>query len=46
MYIDELSVYLNNALTKCTFNSVWVNHLFYADDTVLLTPSAQAMQTP
>ena len=45
MYIDELSVCLNNALTGCIFNSVWVNHLFYADDAVLLVPSPQAMQT-
>ena len=45
MYIDELSACLNNVLTRCIFNSVWVNHVFYGDDAVLLAPSSQAMQT-
>ena len=37
---------LNNVLTGCVFNSVWINHVFYVDDAVLLAPTPQVMQTP
>ena len=32
VYIDELSTLLNDTSTGCMFNSVRINHLFYADD--------------
>ena len=28
----------------CNFNCVYVNHLVYADDTILLAPSPSALQ--
>ena len=44
VYIDELSVRLSQTSTGCILNNVRVNHLFYADDSVLLSPSPQSMQ--
>jgi len=44
VYIDDLSVGLNNLKTGCNFNGVFVNHLVYADDTVLLAPAPSALQ--
>ena len=44
LYIDDLSVKLNNVSTGCIFNGGRINHLFYADDAVLLAPSPHAMQ--
>ena len=44
MFIDELSVSLNAANIGCHINSLPVNHLFYADDSVLIAPSPQALQ--
>ena len=34
VFVDELSHKLTNANVGCHINSVCLNHLFYADDTV------------
>jgi len=44
VYMDELSVILNNNTIGCNVNGVQTNHMFYADDSVLLAPSASALQ--
>ena len=45
IYLDELSTLLNNCNTGCTINSCVANHLFYADDSILLGSSPKALQT-
>lgn len=44
IFIDELSILLNNSFTGCVINSTFINHLFYADDSVILAPSPTALQ--
>ena len=44
IYIDDLSHILGNTHAGCYINGVCVNHLVYADDTVILAPSAQGLQ--
>ena len=44
VYIDDLSHDLNDMKIGCNFNGIYVNHLVYADDTVLLAPSPSALQ--
>ena len=44
LYVDELSSILNNTRVGCLINNVTYNHLIYADDTVLIAPSARALQ--
>jgi hypothetical protein len=44
VYMDELSGRLNNCHIGCCLNGVCLNHLFYADDSVLLAPSADGLQ--
>ena len=44
LYMDDLSKLLSNAGVGCSINSVISNHLFYADDSVLLAPSPKALQ--
>jgi hypothetical protein len=44
VYLDNLSVILSNANCGCSINSCCVNHLFYADDSVLIAPSPRALQ--
>ncbi len=44
VYIDDLSCNLNNLNIGCNLNNVSINHLVYADDTVLLAPSPSALQ--
>ena len=44
LYIDDLSIMLSRLPTGCMFNGVRMNHLFYADDSVLLSPSPHSMQ--
>ena len=44
LYIDNLSVDLNNSGVGCNFNNKTINHLCYADDLVLFTPSAKSLQ--
>ena len=45
MYMDELSVCLHKLPIGCCSGDIVVNHLMYADDIVLLAPSAKGMQT-
>ena len=40
IYVDDLSEQLNECKTGCKFNDLLVNHLMYADDLVILAPSA------
>lgn len=44
VYIDDLSTGLNRLKVGCNFNGVSVNHIVYADDTVLLAPAPSALQ--
>ena len=44
IYVDDLSAKLINLKIGCKINYVYVNHLMYADDTVLIAPSYTAMQ--
>jgi len=44
VFTNELSVMLNKASVGCHINSQPVNHLFYADDSVILAPTPQALQ--
>ena len=44
IFMDDLSVMLNNVNIGCMLNSKIINHLFYADDSVLIAPTTQALQ--
>jgi hypothetical protein len=44
VYIDDLSKRLLQCKVGCNINGSWVNHIVYADDTVLLAPSPAALQ--
>ena len=44
VYIDDLSRILCSMPYGCYINNTCVNHLVYADDTVLLAPSPGALQ--
>ena len=43
-YIDDLSISLSKANAGCTFGGMSVNHLSYADDMAILSPSASGLQ--
>ena len=43
MYIDDLSVNLKMCPTGCIAGGTNVNHLMYADDIVVLSPSATGL---
>ena len=43
IYVDELSKMLNNVHVGCFVGTMLVNHLLYADDLVLLSPSAAGL---
>ena len=40
IYVDDLSLDLTKANVGCYFTSSCVNHLFYADDSMLIAPSS------
>ena len=40
VYVDGLSTILNKTEIGCKFNGLLYNHLIYADDTVIIAPSA------
>ena len=40
LYMDNLSVRLNNVSTGCMMRESKINHLMYADDIVLISPTA------
>ena len=44
VYIDELSVSLSSSHAGCVIGSKMINHFAYADDLVLLCPSAKGLQ--
>ena len=44
LYMNDLSVRLNQQVIGCNYNGVVMNHMFYADDSVLLAPSPSALQ--
>ena len=44
VYVDGLSHILNKVKVSCRINNVSLNHLMYADDTVLISPSAGGLQ--
>ena len=43
IYVDELSKMLNNVHVGCLVGTMLVNHLMYADDLVLLSPSTAGL---
>ena len=44
LYMDRLSVTLSNTKVGCALFKIMVNHLAYADDLVILSPSAKGLQ--
>uniref|UniRef100_A0A8C6PLS6 Reverse transcriptase domain-containing protein n=1 Tax=Nothobranchius furzeri TaxID=105023 RepID=A0A8C6PLS6_NOTFU len=44
LYLDELSVTLNDSKTGCLVGDRLVNHLIYADDLVLMSPYSAGLQ--
>ena len=44
VYMDDLSKILCNSNIGCYVNETCVNHLLYADDTVLISPSPSGLQ--
>ena len=44
VYLDDLSEILIRTNVGCNINGTCVNHLVYADDTVLIAPSPMALQ--
>ena len=44
IYIDDLCANLSDTKTGCNINGVFINHLMYADDSVLIAPSPVALQ--
>ena len=44
VYVDDLSQTLNRCRTGCLLGNITINHLMYADDLVLLSPSATGLR--
>ena len=44
IYVDHLSTHLSSVKTGCFINGECMNHLFYADDAVLLAPTPGSLQ--
>ena len=44
IFMDDLSILLTRSNIGCHINSKAVNHLFYADDSVLIAPSPYALK--
>ena len=44
VYVDDLSHTLNRCRTGCLSGNITINHLMYADDLVLLSPSATGLE--
>ena len=44
VYVDDLSQILNRCRTGCLSGNITINHLMYADDLVLLSPSATGLK--
>ena len=43
-YVDVLSQQLNKVMVGCCMNGKVINHLYYADDLVLFSPSTHGIQ--
>ena len=43
VYMNKLSKTLNDAKVGCIMNGVYMNHLMYTDDLVLIAPSVRAL---
>ena len=43
VYMDDLSNKLNDIKVGCTIGATLINHIMYADDLVLLSPSAMGL---
>ncbi len=43
IYVDDLSSALNKCNVGCCFNAIILNHLYYADDLCLLSPSVHGL---
>ena len=43
IYMDDLSVCLNNSTIGCSMNGVITNHIMYADETCIIAPSPSAL---
>ena len=44
IYTDELNMKLNDCKVGCQMGGIFINHLSYADDMILLAPSVKALQ--
>ena len=44
IYVDQLSEQLESSKVGCHINKQYMNHLFYAADAVLLSPTVDALQ--
>ena len=44
VYMNELSIRLNNSKCGCIINGMFMNHIMYADDACVLAPSPTALQ--
>ena len=44
IYIDDISAVLNKLGAGCRVSDTLINHLMYADDMVLMSPSTAALQ--
>ena len=42
--MNDLSILLNNCAYGCKLNGQSINHIMYADDTVLIAPCPNALQ--
>ncbi len=45
IYVDDLSVSLNSLKIGCVVTNMIINHLMYADDIVLISPSSAGLST-
>ena len=45
LYVNQLTNKLLACNAGCYFNSMYINHVMYADDICLLAPTASAMQS-
>jgi len=44
VYLDELSIQLGSARVECTVGNMVVNHLMFADDICVFSPSISGLQ--
>ena len=44
IYVDDLSIILNHFKIGCVVSDMIINHLMYADDLVLISPSSAGLQ--